>query len=177
LSLGSAKGKCGIQVGGHALYFVYGFSENRTILDVRQFSVWEKGAMDETGFVGYTYLDLFPRGMLLLRKPPSALLTPPPPPPNPTENKYSHAAVWPLIAGYKLTHVDSQLPPVSSGKTDPTTGRNYPVAAMVANLAKATPEKPALMLHHDVVTFFHEMGHVFHALLSRVDFSRFIGTK
>lgn len=31
-------------------------------LDVQQFSVWEDGATDESGFVGYCYLDLFPRG-------------------------------------------------------------------------------------------------------------------
>lgn len=47
---------------------------------------------------------------------------------------------------------------------------------MVANLAKPTPSKPALMRHDDVVTFFHEMGHVFHGLLSRTKFSRFHGT-
>jgi len=47
---------------------------------------------------------------------------------------------------------------------------------MVANLAKPTPEKPALMRHDDVVTFFHEMGHVFHGLLSRTRYSRFHGT-
>lgn len=47
---------------------------------------------------------------------------------------------------------------------------------MVANLAKPTPEKPALMRHDDVVTFFHEMGHVFHGLLSRTKFARFHGT-
>ena len=47
---------------------------------------------------------------------------------------------------------------------------------MVANLAKPTPEKPALMRHDDVVTFFHEMGHVFHGLLSRTQYSRFHGT-
>ena len=47
---------------------------------------------------------------------------------------------------------------------------------MVANLAKSTPAKPALMRHDDVVTFFHEMGHVFHGLLSRTKFSRFHGT-
>ena len=29
------------------------------------FSVWEKDAKDESGFVGYCYLDLFPRGKLL----------------------------------------------------------------------------------------------------------------
>lgn len=76
-------------------------------------------------------------------------------------SKYGHAAVWPLIPGY--------LRP--DGK------RNYPLAAMVANLAKSTPDRPALMRHDDVVTFFHEMGHVFHGLLSRTQFSRFHGTR
>jgi Zn-dependent oligopeptidase len=76
------------------------------------------------------------------------------------EAKYSHAAVWGLIPGYEL-----------DGKY------HHPLVAMVANLAKATPDKPALMRHDDVVTFFHEMGHVFHGLLSRTKFSRFHGTK
>ncbi|KAJ7670262.1 hypothetical protein B0H17DRAFT_948922 [Mycena rosella] len=102
--------------------------------DVQQFSVWEKDATDESGFIGYCYLDLFPR-----------------------ESKYSHAAVWPLLSGY--TRADGT--------------RSYPVAAMVANLAKSTPDKPALMRHDDVVTFFHEMGHVFHGLLSQTQFARF----
>jgi len=48
---------------------------------------------------------------------------------------------------------------------------------MVANLAKPTPDKPALMRHDDVVTFFHEMGHVFHGLLSKTKFARFHGTR
>ena len=47
---------------------------------------------------------------------------------------------------------------------------------MVANLAKPTPDRPALMRHDDVTTFFHEMGHVFHGLLSRTRYSRFHGT-
>ena len=54
--------------------------------------------------------------------------------------------------------------------------RNYPIAAMVANLAKPTPDRPALIRHDDVVTFFHEMGHVFHGLLSKTKFARFHGT-
>ncbi|KAJ7626668.1 metallopeptidase MepB [Mycena polygramma] len=106
--------------------------------DVQQFSVWEKDATDESGFIGYCYLDLFPR-----------------------EAKYSHAAVWPLLSGYAK----------ADGK------RSYPLAAMVANLAKPTPDKPALMRHDDVVTFFHEMGHVFHGLLSQTKFAKFHGTK
>jgi Zn-dependent oligopeptidase len=47
---------------------------------------------------------------------------------------------------------------------------------MVANLAKSTPDRPALMRHDDVTTFFHEMGHVFHGLLSRTRYARFHGT-
>ncbi|KAI0822314.1 Metalloprotease [Trametes gibbosa] len=105
--------------------------------EVQQFAVWEKDAKDESGFVGYCYLDLFPRAA-----------------------KYSHAAVWPLLPGYD--------------KEDGT--RSYPLTAMVANLAKPTPQKPALMRHDDVVTFFHEMGHVFHGLLSKTKFARFHGT-
>lgn len=50
------------------------------------------------------------------------------------------------------------------------------MAAMVANLAKPTPERPALMRHFDVTILFHEMGHVFHELLSRTQYSRFHGT-
>ncbi|PFH53956.1 hypothetical protein AMATHDRAFT_38385 [Amanita thiersii Skay4041] len=105
--------------------------------DVQQFTVWEKDATDESGFVGYCYLDLFPRA-----------------------SKYSHAAVWPLLTGYQR----------------PDGKRSYPLTVMVANLAKPTPDKPALMRHDDVVTFFHEMGHVFHGLLSRTRFGRFHGT-
>ncbi|KAJ7175804.1 metallopeptidase MepB [Mycena filopes] len=106
--------------------------------DVQQFAVWEKDATDASGFLGYCYLDLFPR-----------------------ESKYSHAAVWPILSGY--TKADG--------------GRSYPLTAMVANLAKSTPDRPALMRHDDVVTFFHEMGHAFHGLLSRTKFARFHGTK
>ena len=63
-----------------------------------------------------------------------------------------------------------------SGYTREDGSRSYPLTAMVANLAKPTPNKPALMRHDDVVTFFHEMGHVFHGLLSKTQFARFHGT-
>lgn len=58
------------------------------------------------------------------------------------ENKYSHAAVWPLISGFQR---------------NPNGGLNYPVAAMVANLAKATPDKPALMRHDGSVVLFYDV--------------------
>ena len=125
--------------------------------EVQQFAVWEQDAKDETDFLGYCYLDLFPRGMFPVPMSPLGCAVPTLPP----ASKYSHAAVWPLLAGHDL----------SAGK------RGYPIAAMVANLAKPTPNKPALMRHDDVVTFFHEMGHVFHGLLSRTKFARFHGTR
>ncbi|OAV92318.1 hypothetical protein PTTG_03918 [Puccinia triticina 1-1 BBBD Race 1] len=78
----------------------------------------------------------------------------------PRANKYGHAAVWGLLPGYE--------------KKDGS--RHYPVAAMVANLAKGTAQKPALLTHDSVVTFFHEMGHVFHQLCSQTKYSRFHGT-
>ena len=33
--------------------------------EVQAFAVWEKDAKDESGFVGYCYLDLFPRSQLI----------------------------------------------------------------------------------------------------------------
>ena len=78
-----------------------------------------------------------------------------------TASKFSHAAIWPLLPGYEL----------SDG------GRHYPITAMVANLSKPAPNKPTLIRHDDVVTFFHEMGHAFHSLLSRTRFARFHGFK
>ncbi|GAA6061578.1 hypothetical protein JCM10212_004328 [Sporobolomyces blumeae] len=78
----------------------------------------------------------------------------------PRNNKYGHAAVWGLIPGW-------------TGKDG---DRQYPVVAMVANLAKPTPNRPALMKHQDVVTFFHEFGHAYHGLLSETQFAKFHGT-
>ncbi|KAJ8293989.1 Thimet oligopeptidase [Rhodotorula toruloides] len=78
----------------------------------------------------------------------------------PRANKYGHAAVFPLLPAY----------------TSPEHGRQYPVVAMVANLSKPTPGRPATMKHGDVVTFFHEAGHAYHGLLSKTQFARFHGT-
>jgi len=34
-------------------------------VDVQAFAVWDKDAKDECGFLGYCYLDLFPRSLCL----------------------------------------------------------------------------------------------------------------
>jgi len=83
--------------------------------DTEAYAVWDHQDGKDGEFLGYMYLDLFPR-----------------------ENKYGHAAVWGLIPGCE--------------KEDGS--RGYPTVCMVANLAKPTPTRPALMKHSDVVTFF-----------------------
>ncbi|KAF8895404.1 hypothetical protein BD779DRAFT_1668682 [Infundibulicybe gibba] len=112
-------------------------SDSRWHPDAQHFAVWKEDASDNSGFIGYCYLDLYPRAA-----------------------KFPHAGVWSLKSGHHI----------------PGGGYSYPVTAMVANVAKSTPGKPALMRHESVVTFFHEMGHAFHGLLSRTRFSRFHGT-
>ena len=41
-----------------------------------------------------------------------------------------------------------------------------PEAALICNLPGGQPGDPGLMTHDDVVTFFHEFGHLVHALVS-----------
>jgi thimet oligopeptidase len=50
-----------------------------------------------------------------------------------------------------------------------------PMAALVCNFPKPGAQ-PALMQHDEVVTFFHEFGHVLHHLLTRSDLASFSGT-
>jgi thimet oligopeptidase len=54
--------------------------------------------------------------------------------------------------------------------------RQLPVAGMVANFTKPTETQPSLLTHQEVVTYFHEFGHVMHQLCSEVIFPRFAGT-
>jgi thimet oligopeptidase len=91
--------------------------------DVRLFEITGEGGRR----IGHFYLDLYPR-----------------------ENKFSHAAAFPLSLGMRA----------EDG------GYVEPVAAMVANFPKAAPGKPALLPHGDVETFFHEFGHLMHQTLT-----------
>jgi oligopeptidase A len=45
----------------------------------------------------------------------------------------------------------------------------HPVAYMVCNFAPPVGDRPALLMHDDVITLFHEFGHALHHLLSQVD--------
>jgi thimet oligopeptidase len=78
----------------------------------------------------------------------------------PRPNKFGHAAAFTLRAGREL----------ADG------GYQQPVSAIVANFTKPTPETPSLLRHTEVVTFFHEFGHILHQTLTRARFLEFSGT-
>jgi Zn-dependent oligopeptidase len=78
---------------------------------------------------------------------------------HPRDGKYGHAAAWPLVPGRRL----------------PDGTYRRPLTAIVANLPKPRADRPALLRHPDVVTLFHEFGHVLHATLTRAELVRFSG--
>lgn len=70
----------------------------------------------------------------------------------PREDKYGHAACFNIInarAGSKM----GQLP----------------TAALVCNFPKPTESTPSLLVHRNVITFFHEFGHLMHVLVSNTE--------
>ena len=69
----------------------------------------------------------------------------------PREGKFSHFACFPQKVGGVL----------ADGRYD------LPVMALLCNFPAPSADKPALLKHDDVVTLFHEFGHVMHGLLSR----------
>jgi len=75
----------------------------------------------------------------------------------PREGKYSHAAAFPLYP--------------SGDALDGSTSR--PISAIVANFTKPTTDAPSLLQHDEVVTLFHEFGHILHMSLSQARFARF----
>jgi len=78
----------------------------------------------------------------------------------PREGKYGHAAMW-------------QIQP---GSLDPQGNRAKAVAGMACNFPKPTSDRPSLLYHSQVKTFFHEFGHVMHGIASRTNLSYFYGT-
>ncbi|KAK4500398.1 hypothetical protein PRZ48_008587 [Zasmidium cellare] len=100
--------------------------------DVQMFSVWDVDEA-EPGFLGYAYLDLFPR-----------------------DGKYTHAGQYALQRRYRRsdgTYFD-------------------PCACLVMNYMKPSPERPTLLNFNDVRSLFHELGHMYHGLLSRSQYAR-----
>jgi thimet oligopeptidase len=77
----------------------------------------------------------------------------------PRPNKFNHAAAFNLLP---RARVDGQV----------LTG----AVALVTNFSPAGKGEEALLMHREVVTFFHEFGHVMHHMCSEANYARFSGT-
>ena len=78
----------------------------------------------------------------------------------PREGKYMHAAAFSMITGRVL----------------PDGRYQKPVSSMVANFNKSTKDRPSLLTHDEVETFFHEFGHIMHQTLTKARYGRFAGS-
>lgn len=79
----------------------------------------------------------------------------------PRPNKFGHAAAFTLEG-------ERRLPDGSTQK---------PVSAIVANFTKPGAGQPSLLRHTEVVTLFHEFGHILHQVLTKASRLRFSGTR
>ena len=80
---------------------------------------------------------------------------------HPRDGKYGHAAKFTLQKGC-INHTTQQ--------------KQYAAAAMVCNFTKPTQAQPSLLDFDEVVTYFHEFGHVMHELCAETTYARFAGT-
>jgi thimet oligopeptidase len=78
----------------------------------------------------------------------------------PRDGKYKHAACFGLRRGRELADGSYALP----------------AAAIVANFPGPSGDVPSLMKFDDMVTLFHEFGHVTHQILTRARYCKFSGT-
>lgn len=78
----------------------------------------------------------------------------------PREGKYTHACCHPVVPPVQL----------ENGATVPG------LAVVVANFPRASGDRPALLTHSNVTTFFHEFGHGLHVLLSCTKLATVAGT-
>ncbi|MBK9120053.1 MAG: Zn-dependent oligopeptidase [Phycisphaerales bacterium] len=80
--------------------------------------------------------------------------------PYPRDNKYGHFAQFGLFP--RKVWADGSV--------------QRPLVALVCNFPPPSQERPALMTHSDVETYFHEFGHALHSLLTAVEYGSFSGT-
>jgi Zn-dependent oligopeptidase len=77
---------------------------------------------------------------------------------HPREGKYGHAAAFELQKSFTYkSYIDNNI---------------IPVSAMVCNFNN---NNPSLLKHSEVETFLHEMGHIFHMILTKVEYARLSG--
>jgi len=66
--------------------------------------------------------------------------------------------------------------PTRQGHLRPDGSRVYPSVALLCGFPTPTATKPSLLLHQDVITMFHELGHGIHDLVSKTRYARFHGS-
>ena len=64
---------------------------------------------------------------------------------------------------------------IQPGSLDPEGQRSKAVAAISCTFPRPTQDRPSLLYHSQVKDFFHEFGHVMHAIASRTNLSYFNG--
>ena len=79
----------------------------------------------------------------------------------PRPDKYKHAMASVLRPGRRLADGSYQ----------------QPVAVMLVNLTRPSAQGPSLLRHSELVTLFHEFGHVLHDVLTRVEHGRYSGSE
>lgn len=81
----------------------------------------------------------------------------------PREGKYSHACCHSVVPAVRTNECGTEFSPALS--------------VVLANFPAATADTPALFMHDDVETFFHEFGHAIHGLMGRSKMATFAGTR
>ncbi len=79
----------------------------------------------------------------------------------PRPEKYKHAMACALRPGRRLADGSWQ----------------QPVAALLANLTRPSTDAPPLLRHSELITLFHEFGHVLHEVLARAEHPRYSGAE
>ena len=127
---------------------------------VKCYAVYDNTSDNVCNLIGHFYVDLYPR-----------------------DGKFGHAAAFTLKPAFIPT--SSQKEVISNSgdsytaqleQSDSVSCRSTPVSAMVCNFTRPTKDKPSLLTFGEVETFFHELGHIFHQLLSINRFAMFSGT-
>ena len=78
----------------------------------------------------------------------------------PRPGKYGHAAAFSLVSARQL----------------PDGTYQHPTSAIVTNFTPPSGDKPSLMTHGEVETFFHEFGHIMHQTLTKAPYASLSGS-
>ena len=78
----------------------------------------------------------------------------------------SRASTWICTRG-RTSSATRRRSRCVGGRTLPDGTYQQPISAIVANFTKPTADAPSLLRHTEVVTFFHEFGHILHQTLTR----------